>query len=169
MKNIEFILKFIFMIMLFSLSVTAQSGGTYQLEQTVTASGIASSGGSYSLENTVGQPIAGGFVQGAPYSLYGGFWTPPEFTPTAALVTIGGRVITSNGQGIRNAVVTLTDAGGAIRSVRTANFGYFSFEDVRVGETYILTISSKRFVFVNPTRVLNVTEEISDLDFISSN
>ncbi len=160
----------IFSAMLFCApGAFAQSGGAYEITQFVIATGNRSSGGTFAVENTGGQPFAGGFLQNSPYALYIGFWTPPALAPTAARVTVGGRVTTQNGQGIRNVLMTLTDSNGAIRTTQTTTFGFYRFTEVRVGETYLLTISSKRFIFGNQTRILNVAEELSDLDFIGEN
>ena len=145
----------------------AQSGGPYEVTEFVIATGAKSSGGTFSIENTNGQPLAGGFIQSPPYSLYMGFWTPSTLAPTASSVTIGGRVITSNGQGVRNVIISLTDSGGTVRTVQTTTFGYYRFTDVRAGEIYILTISSKRFTFSKPTRILNVDDELTGIDFIA--
>lgn len=152
---------------LFLPNAFAQSGGSYQIKQSVTATGEKSAGGAYSVENTSGQPLAGGLLQASSYSIYSGFWTPPNLAPTAASVNVGGRVTTASGQGIRNVVITLTDSGGVITIARTSAFGYYNFDFVRAGETYILSIRSKRFTFSNPTRVLSVQESLSDVDFIA--
>ncbi|MEP7037147.1 MAG: carboxypeptidase-like regulatory domain-containing protein, partial [Acidobacteriota bacterium] len=58
---------------------------------------------------------------------------------TAAPVSIGGRVMTMSGRGIANVRLTLTDANGQVRTARTTSFGYYHFDDVRAGETYILS------------------------------
>ena len=169
-NNLSLFWKLIFIAMLFCAQTAfAQSGGTYELTQSVTATGNKSSGGTYSIEDTGGQPVAGGSLQSSPYSLYIGFWTPPTFAPTAAGVRVEGRVTTLDGQGIRNAHITLTDSSGAIRTAQTVTFGYYRFDDVRAGEIYVLTISSKRFVFSNPTRVLNVTDALTEIDFVAEN
>jgi hypothetical protein len=83
--------------------------------------------------------------------------------PTAANVSIGGRVRTGK-QGIANVIVSLTDARGTVRSVKTNTFGYYNFNDVPLG-TNIITVTAKRYAFENPTQVLNVADNISDLDF----
>jgi alpha-tubulin suppressor-like RCC1 family protein len=87
--------------------------------------------------------------------------------PTAALVSISGRVLTPDGQGVRNAQVKLTGAGGAIRFATTGTFGYFRFEEIEAGQTYMLEIISRRFTFANPVRVLSVADEVTDADFIA--
>lgn len=90
-----------------------------------------------------------------------------SLAPTAAGVSISGRVTDGNGNGLRNAVVTLTDANGEPRSVRTSAFGYYRFDDVEVGETYIVNVRAKQFTFANPTQVITVNDNIDDLDFIA--
>ncbi len=84
------------------------------------------------------------------------------FTPTAAGVSVAGRVRTPNGRGLSNAYVTLTDADGNQRLARTTAFGYFHFEDVAAGETYIVGVSSKRYRFA--PQVLSINQDISDVE-----
>ena len=89
-------------------------------------------------------------------------------TTTAAPASIMGRVIDSAGRGIPNAFVTLT--GGSLTTPivrRTNTFGYYSFEDIPVGETYIISVSSKRHNFSQSTHVVTLQENISNLDFIA--
>lgn len=160
-------MKRVFLILLFSHSVFAQSGGTFQIENsTLSSGGNRNSGGNFSLDSTAGQTLAGGVPQNARFSIQSGFWTT-NLVPTAANVSIGGRVRTLNGQGIRNAVVTLTAPDGTTRSTKTASFGYYRFEDVTIGETYVLIVSSKRFVFTNPTQIVTIKEELTALDFLA--
>ncbi len=90
-------------------------------------------------------------------------WTVGILAPTAAGVTVSGRVLTSNGQGLRNAVVMISDQAGHTRSAITSAFGYYSFTDVEVGQTYTVSVSSKRFTFA--TRLVNLTDAIDGLDF----
>ncbi len=82
---------------------------------------------------------------------------------TAASVSVGGRVATGSGQGIRGARVTLTGPGGEMRVLLTNPFGYYRFDDVRAGETYVISVSAKCCQF--SPRVLTITEELGDLDF----
>jgi hypothetical protein len=151
-----------------AVNFPAQTGGTFQLEQTVIAAGGGrNSGGSFALDATVGQTLAGGVSQGVRFSVQNGFWTF-NIAPTAALVSIGGRVITADGRGIRNARVLLTAPDGTARLAATGAFGYYRFGDVAVGETYVLTVFSKRFVFDNPTLIVSVMDELRNLDFVAA-
>jgi hypothetical protein len=89
--------------------------------------------------------------------------------PSAANAGISGRVLTGSGQGIRNAAVMLT--GGAIQSPiikYTTTFGSYSFENLPVGENYVVTVMAKRYSFENSSQVFNLTDSITDADFISA-
>lgn len=82
--------------------------------------------------------------------------------PSAANVEVSGRVLTPNGRGLRNGIVTLTDSRGATREARSSSFGYYRFEDVRVGETYVIDVNSKRYIFTPST--VQVFDAVSGLD-----
>ena len=86
-----------------------------------------------------------------------------DFAPTAAEVSVGGRVTISKNRELSNAVVYLTDSNGATRSARTNQFGYYRFNEVESGETYMLNVSSKRFTFV--PQIVSVMDEINNLNF----
>ena len=167
------LLPFTFCLFLLCVSVVnpclAQNGGGYDLSHNVIASGGGSNsnGGGFTLDGTAGQPSAGTISTNSAYSLRGGFWAFQSLAPTASLVSVAGRVSTAEGMGIRNASVKLTGTDGAIRFAWTGTFGYFRFENVEVGEIYTLEVSSKRFTFASPTRVLSVKDEIADADFIA--
>ena len=93
-------------------------------------------------------------------------WGVGLLAPTAANAGISGRLTTADGAGIRNATVMLT--GGNLtepRYVRTGTFGAYNFDDLAVGQIYVLTVVSKRYTFANPSIVVNLTESISDANF----
>ncbi|MCY7347919.1 MAG: hypothetical protein LH614_17105, partial [Pyrinomonadaceae bacterium] len=87
--------------------------------------------------------------------------------PTAASVTVGGRVTTA-GRGIRNVYLTLTDMNGSSRLAVSTTFGYYRFNDVAAGETYIISASAKRYTFSQPSQVLNINEDTEDVNFIAN-
>jgi len=87
----------------------------------------------------------------------------PTAAPTAANVSVGGRVLSANGRAVSRARVTLTGASGETRTALTNSLGYYRFEDVGAGETYIFAIISKRYS-VAP-QVVTVTEDLTDLNF----
>lgn len=88
------------------------------------------------------------------YSIY-------VFSPTSANVSIGGRVLTSGGNGLRNAEVILTDSNGNSRTEVSSSFGYFRFENIEAGRTYIIGIRSKKYQFI--PQILNVSEDVAGL------
>lgn len=148
-------------------NVQAQTGGTFQIENSSIASGGSKiSGGNFTLDSTAGQTLAGGQQQGSTFFVQNGFWTF-DFAPTATSVSISGRITTFGGQGIQNVRVVLTSLNGETKFSTTSSFGYYRFDDVTVGETYILTVISKRFAFDNPTQIVTVSEELNNLDFVA--
>jgi hypothetical protein len=167
MKNQQIITAFS-ILMLLTANISAQSGGTFAITQSVIATGgQQSSSGIFAVDGTIGQSIAGESSANGGFDVRGGFWQIPAFAPTASMVSIGGRVRTAQGSGIRNVIVTLTEPNGAIRTAQTGSFGYFRFDGVAVGATYLIGVSAKRYAFAQPTIVRSVQDEIADLDFVA--
>jgi len=163
--NIAAVSAIIFAAHIFAKSQIAQ-GGNFSLDQSVIASGGGdASSGSYSLTGTIGQSAAGTDSTNGGFSLKGGFWTTIRIAPTAASANIEGRILTANGQGIRNVIVILTDSNGAIRSTSSGTFGFFKFDDLTVGNVYTITLLSKRYQFEQPSQVLYLLDNVADLRF----
>ena len=161
-----FLMLFIGLVNLADAQIAA--GGNYSLEQTVVGTGGGTSaGGSFSIVGTNGQTIAGTTGTAPNLSVKGGFWTAQPLVPTAASVSLGGRVTTADGSGIRNIYVTLTQADGTSRTALTASFGYFGFDEIEVGQTVIISVRAKRFGFAQPTLILSVTDNAADLNFVA--
>lgn len=96
-------------------------------------------------------------------------WGAGAAVTTASGANLSGRVVTAEGSGIRNAAVILT--GGTLTQpiiVKTGAFGRFEFENLPTGQTYILTVQSKRYIFNTTTRVINLDSSINDIDFVST-
>ena len=90
---------------------------------------------------------------------------PRVLIPTAAEVSISGRILTPEGRGLRNANVILTDSNGISRQVRSLSFGSYRFDSVQAGETYIIGVSSKQYRFT--PRPVTVSENLTDVDLIA--
>jgi hypothetical protein len=86
-------------------------------------------------------------------------------TPTAASVSISGRILTNSKRGLSNALVHLTNLEGNTRTARTNSFGYYRFEDIQVGQAVTVTVTSKRFRFA--PQLLNINEEMTQLNFLA--
>jgi len=82
----------------------------------------------------------------------------------AANGDISGTVYTTNGtSGLRNATVVLTSSTGVRRTVLTSTFGSYSFSNVTGGQTYTITVVSRRFRFA--ARQVTVDGNLSGVDF----
>lgn len=148
-------------------AVNPQTGGDFTVTQSVVASGGAQNlaGGTFSIDGTAGQSNAGQNSTGGAFAVRGGFWTPP-LAPSAAGVSLSGRVLTPGATaGLRGATVRLTPTHGTSRTTLSTSFGYYRFDDLTVGETYVISVASKRFSF--SPRVLSVVDEVTELDLIA--
>lgn len=88
----------------------------------------------------------------------------PALQPTPAGVVLNGRVVTFADRGIGKAVVTLIDAEGNSQNSLTGSFGYFSFSDLRAGETYVVTIRSKRYQFNPSSFTVTLNEDLDGFE-----
>jgi hypothetical protein len=145
---------------------TSQSGGSFAITQSVIAGGGGgpSAGGTFSLTGTIGQSIAGANTSGGTFAVQAGFWNSPLST-TAATVPISGRVLDAAGAPLRNVVVSITDSTGSVIVTRTNAFGYFGFDQVQSGQTYVVNISARAHTFA--TQVLSVNDSLTGLEFRS--
>ncbi len=87
--------------------------------------------------------------------------------PTAASVSVGGRVRHSRGKGIMRAQVSLTDSSGAVRQTSTDFYGRYRFNDVPAGETYVIAVSHRFVQFEQNTQVRFVGEDDFGIDFVA--
>ncbi|QQS40629.1 MAG: carboxypeptidase regulatory-like domain-containing protein [Acidobacteriota bacterium] len=90
-----------------------------------------------------------------------------QFVPAVSHASISGRVRDLNGSGLPQILVTIQ--GGPFEEPitrRTTSFGYFRFADLPAGESYIMTIDSKQFVFDQPIRFIQLSGDITDMNFV---
>lgn len=80
---------------------------------------------------------------------------------TASNVKIEGRIVNSYDNGIGNAQVLLTDQNGQVRTLQTNQFGYFVFQDIAVGETYIISVRHKNYIFT--PQIISANDDIEGL------
>jgi Carboxypeptidase regulatory-like domain len=167
-------IKFIVTAVIFTLytavaNAQIASNPPFTLEQSVIAAGggtSANSGNVYKVEGTIGQPVAGTNSTKTPFAVRGGFFTPAPFGVTAAPAKISGRISTADGYGIPKVSVTMTNSSGSLRTTLSSSFGYYSFDDVPVGDVYILSVSVKQFQFSENVRVIFVLQD-TDVNFIA--
>ena len=168
MKNlIKLFWTFLFALLLQPSLITAQTGGQFAIMQSVIANGGGnSSGGNFGVTGTTAQTSVGAIGSGGNFGLYGGFWQA-FFAPTAAMVSVSGKVTLANGGGISNVRVLMTNQAGETQSAVSNTFGNFRFETVAAGEIYVFTVQSKRYQFSVPSQVLSVNDNVTDLLFIA--
>jgi subtilisin-like proprotein convertase family protein len=86
----------------------------------------------------------------------------------AASASISGRVTTSYGAGIRSVLVTAY--GGALEQPKvayTGTFGYYQFDGLTAGESYVVSVAAKRYTFEQPAMLVNLDQSIAGMNFIS--
>ena len=158
----------LFVLFLLATAVTAQSGGQIAVTESAIANGGGnSSAGQFATSVTAGQTVAGGNVSGGQYAVQAGFWKP-AFPPSAALASISGRISTDGGTGIKNVILSIRDASnGVVMTTITGPFGYYSFDGLEVGQTYIISLTAKRFTFASSPMLITLDAEISGLDWVA--
>ncbi|HYP51517.1 MAG TPA: cohesin domain-containing protein, partial [Pyrinomonadaceae bacterium] len=82
-----------------------------------------------------------------------------------SVTTVSGQVTTAGGRGIRNVFVALTGANGETRTVMTGAGGEYRFTDVQAGETYTISVSSKRFGFNTASQMRTLFAEVEEINF----
>lgn len=87
---------------------------------------------------------------------------------TAAEVSLSGQVKAASGQGLPRTRLILS--GGNLTEPRTAitnAFGYYSFEGLDAGQTYVVTVRSKQYRFSQQSIVVNTGDDVADVDFVA--
>ncbi len=87
---------------------------------------------------------------------------------TAAYTSVGGRVADGFGQGVSRARLTITDVNtGETQTAVTNSLGYYRFDELTVGEFYVVTVSHRKFTFVENNHSFVLNDAIENLDFTS--
>ena len=153
-------------LLVYSSIATAQSGSDFSLSQIViTPAGEKSTVEFFVLDSTTAQPAASGRMSGEAFTLTPGFWTFTPQSPTAADAYVGGRVIAADGTGISYARLVMIGPSGEARSALSSPLGYYRFDNVLVGQSYVISISSRRHTFSTPSIVVMVLEDLADANF----
>lgn len=96
----------------------------------------------------------------------------PAACSTAPVLSAGavieGRVLTGKGLGIGRVLVELTggDLSNPVR-VFTDKTGAYKFENISVGHAYVITVSSRKFDFSNPSRVVTLQDNLTEFNFVA--
>ena len=88
--------------------------------------------------------------------------------PTAAAVSITGRVTDYYGRAISSAKLTLFGASGEAKVVYTNTFGYYKFSEVPVADFYVMSVQHRRYTFVNGSVNFSLQDNIEGFNFQAS-
>lgn len=80
----------------------------------------------------------------------------------ASNVTVGGQVAFSSGSGVRT-IVAISRTDGFLQTTSTNSFGFYSFADIPSGFTYVVEVSSKRYI--TDPQTVPINGNISNLNF----
>ncbi|HEX3102689.1 MAG TPA: hypothetical protein VHQ01_12885 [Pyrinomonadaceae bacterium] len=82
-----------------------------------------------------------------------------------APVSISGRVTSPSGTGLRNTILTLTDSLGVKQTATTSSFGFYNFDNVKLGQGYQIIVNSRSYRFAALNN-LAVTDNLVNVDFV---
>lgn len=88
--------------------------------------------------------------------------------PTAANISVSGRVYNSAGNGLSKVRISVTDTNGETRTVMTSALGYYRFEGLTAGQTYVISVAGKQYQFIQDIRVISAPDSLDDVDFIAN-
>lgn len=89
--------------------------------------------------------------------------------PTSASASISGQVRDFVGVGIAKATITIVNASnGGARQVTTNAFGFYSADDLPVGDIYFVSVSHKRYTFAQPFVTFTLNDNLTGLSFVAN-
>ncbi|MEP6851014.1 MAG: G8 domain-containing protein [Acidobacteriota bacterium] len=101
---------------------------------------------------------------------FGRFTAGESQVPTVITTgSISGRTVTSGGTGIVNVPVKI--GGGDLPQpifTTTTSFGAYRFDNLTIGQTYIITIAPKKYFFPTTVRLVTLSANEVFVDFISN-
>jgi hypothetical protein len=163
MKKITSIL----LILLVSISVIAQTGGGFNLQQNVIGNGgWRSDGGGFTVLGTMGQSNAGSPAAGGGFHIIDGLWAIENLTPSSTLASVSGRVTRAKGIAIPRVLVTISNPNtGLSFEVWTDAQGSYQFADIPTGQNYFVTASHRHFTFEAASFEVFVSQDRAGVDF----
>jgi len=150
-------------------SLMAQSGGSYNLEQNVIGNGgWRSDGGGFTVLGTMGQGNAGSIAAGGGFHLIDGLWAIENSTANSPFVTISGTITRASGNGIPRVLVTITNqrTNLSYQALSQAH-GYYEITAIPTNENYVISVSHSHFQFESNSILLFVSQDRSNVNFVS--
>lgn len=88
------------------------------------------------------------------------------FVSTAARVSVSGHVADEFGIGIPRTTLTIFNTTTSETKTAISNsFGYYQFDGLEVGSSYIVSATNKRYSFENNQQLLVLNDAVGDLNF----
>jgi hypothetical protein len=84
-------------------------------------------------------------------------------TPTSSTVSVGGKVFDASGNPIARTQVSITLTNGEIRTALTSPFGFYRFDNIEVGGSYVVHARHKKLQF--SPQIIVVSEAMENVDF----
>ncbi len=88
-----------------------------------------------------------------------------QSAPTAAQVTVLGRVSDWTGRALPRTTVFIANAYGESWTALTNGFGYFRFDNIEAGESYVIGARSKQYRF--EPQILNLDDSAIDVSIVA--
>ena len=85
--------------------------------------------------------------------------------PTAALVSVSGRVLSPLGRALPRSQIFVTNSDGEKHRVISNSSGYYRINNLTAGETYVFRVSSTQYLFM--PRLITLSENVIGFDLIA--
>ncbi|HUR97846.1 MAG TPA: carboxypeptidase-like regulatory domain-containing protein [Pyrinomonadaceae bacterium] len=88
--------------------------------------------------------------------------------PVAANVSVSGRVLTAGGLPMRGATLTITGNNlPIVVNAQTGSFGWYTFSGLQPGQTYTITVNTKRGVFAQSSQMITPQADVTNFNFVA--
>jgi len=155
----------VFCLLFIIVVASDESFAQYEMTEYVISNGGGRSGDArYDVNGTIGQAAVGRTNLTLPYFVQTGFWNF-DFSPTAAGVSIEGRVVSVFGSPVGMSTVLLSDVEGNTRTAITNPFGRFRFEGVVAGRGYFIIAKAKGLS--SDPRFINADQDVTGIELIA--
>jgi hypothetical protein len=106
------------------------------------------------------------YNEGSPSATFTGGTIHLDLAPTAAHVTVAGKVVSADHLPISGAIVKMIGRDGSVFSTRTNQFGSFRMTELTAGQTYVMNVFAKGYEF--SARAMQMLDDRSDLMIVAS-
>lgn len=148
-----------------AIAVGTTGGGFSNPNYSVLVSSTTPTGtGSFASVNTTTQNVAYGTATNTnTAAVAAGRFYNFALPVTAAGVTVSGRVFDRGGKAVARAEVRFSDMNGNLRTAMTNQFGYYQFDEIEAGQTYVFQVLSKGATYT--PQVVTANDNAADLNF----